>query len=63
MAPKEKKQDRYLTVSRMAEILGCSDRHVYEMVKEGRLKALRAGDPGLFEYRKSHSMNLLNQTL
>lgn len=43
MDPKEKKQDRYLTVSRVAEILGCSERHVYDMVKEGKLKALRLG--------------------
>ena len=43
MEPKEKIQDRYLTVSRVAEILGCTERYVYEMVKEGRLKALRLG--------------------
>ncbi len=43
MEPNEKKQDRYLTVSRVGEILGYSERHVYEMVKEGKLTALRLG--------------------
>lgn len=38
-----KKQDRYLTIIKVAEILGCSERHVYEMVKKGKLKALRLG--------------------
>jgi len=42
-APKENKQDRYLSVRRVAEILGCSERYVYEMVREGKLKALRLG--------------------
>jgi len=43
MEPKEKKQDRYLTVGRVREILGYTEKYVYEMVKEGKLKALRLG--------------------
>ena len=42
-AMKEKKQDRYLAVNRVAETLGCTERYVYEMVKEGTLKAIRLG--------------------
>lgn len=43
MTEKEKKQDKYLSVNIVADILGCRVRFVYEMVKEGRLKAIRLG--------------------
>jgi len=43
IAPKEKKQDRYLSGNQVAEILECTERFVYEMVKEGKLTALRLG--------------------
>lgn len=43
-AAKEKKQDKYLSVHRVAETLGCTERYVYEMVKDGKLKALRLGN-------------------
>lgn len=43
-AAKEKKQDRYVTANRVAETLGCTERYVYEMVKDGKLKAIRLGN-------------------
>lgn len=42
-ALKEKKQDKYLPVNQVAKILGCTERFVYLMVKDGKLKALRLG--------------------
>jgi excisionase family DNA binding protein len=42
-AAKEKKQDRYLAVNQVAEILGCTERYVYEMVKNRKLRAIRLG--------------------
>jgi len=42
-ATKEKKQDRYLAVNQVADVLGCKERFVYEKVKEGKLKAIRLG--------------------
>ncbi len=42
-AAKEKNQDKYLAVHRVAETLGCTERYVYEMVKNGKLRAIRLG--------------------
>lgn len=42
-AAKEKKQDKYLAVNQVSDVLGCRERFVYEMVKEGKLKAIRLG--------------------
>ncbi len=34
---------RYLTMERVAEILSCTERHVYNLVVEGRLEAIKIG--------------------
>jgi excisionase family DNA binding protein len=52
-AAKEKKQDRYLAVNRVAEILGCTERYAYEMVKDGKLRAIRLGNRAIRISEKS----------
>jgi excisionase family DNA binding protein len=34
---------RYMTMERVAEILSCSERHVYRLVIEGKLEAIKIG--------------------
>ncbi len=43
MTNSKMKQDRYLTVSRVGNILCCSDQFIYKLIKEGKITALRLG--------------------
>lgn len=35
--------DRYISVQNVAETLGCTDKYVYDLIQEGRLKAIKIG--------------------
>ena len=35
--------DRYISVQNVAEVLGCIDKYVYDLIHEGRLKAIKIG--------------------
>ena len=34
---------KFMYVNRVAEMLCCSEKHVYELIKEGKLEAIRLG--------------------
>jgi len=36
-------QDRYLPLKTAAEILSCTERHIYDLIVEGSLKAIKVG--------------------
>jgi excisionase family DNA binding protein len=39
----EQKKDRYITVKTVTERLSCTDCHVYNMIREGKLQAIKLG--------------------
>lgn len=43
MDPKEKKREKYLAVNTVADILSCRVRTIYEMIRDGKLQAIRLG--------------------
>jgi len=36
-------KDKYLTLQTVAEILSCTDRHIYDLIAEGSLTAIKVG--------------------
>ncbi|MEI7638156.1 MAG: helix-turn-helix domain-containing protein [Syntrophus sp. (in: bacteria)] len=36
-------KDRYLTMAAVAEMLSCTERHVYDLIMEGSLVAIKVG--------------------
>jgi excisionase family DNA binding protein len=36
-------KDKYLTLQIVAEILSCTDRHIYDLIVEGALDAIKVG--------------------
>ena len=58
------KKDRYVTMAMVAEILTCTDRHVYDLVAEGALTAIKVGsrairisERSLNEFIKNNKIN------
>lgn len=41
---KEKTDDKWLQVQSVADRLDCTDKHVYSLIHEGALKAMKLGD-------------------
>ena len=41
---KEKTDDKWLQVQSVAERLDCTDKHVYSLIQEGALKAMKLGE-------------------
>ena len=44
---KERPADKYLTIQSVAETLGCTDKYVGILIREGNLKALKLGERAL----------------
>ena len=44
---KEKIADKYLSVQSVAETLGCTDKYVSILIREGNLKAMKLGERAL----------------
>ncbi len=39
----EEKKDRYLTIVTVAELLSCTEQHIYNLIREGSLSAIKVG--------------------
>ncbi|MBN1663492.1 MAG: helix-turn-helix domain-containing protein [Deltaproteobacteria bacterium] len=39
----KKTKDRYITVQHVADTLSCTERHVYYLIQDGALKAIKIG--------------------
>lgn len=50
---KEDPPDRFLSVQRVAEILSCTDRYVYDLIQAGSITAIKLGDRALRISEKS----------
>jgi excisionase family DNA binding protein len=55
---------KYLTMQVVAETLSCTERHVYDLIVEGSLKAIKIGgravrisEESLEEFIKNHEIN------
>jgi excisionase family DNA binding protein len=40
----EKDKDRYITVQFVAEILSCTEKHIYFLIQEGSLQSIKIGN-------------------
>jgi len=54
-------KSRYISIPRLAKILGVSRVAVYKRVKKGQIKAIRIGHT--FAIPESHVLNILGKTL
>ncbi|MBN1224405.1 MAG: helix-turn-helix domain-containing protein [Candidatus Aminicenantes bacterium] len=61
---KDQNADRYITIQSAAEMLGCTDRHVLNLIREGEIKAIKIGgramrvsEYSLKEFIKTHVVN------
>ncbi len=43
----EKITEKYITIQTVAERLSCTDNHVYELIREGKLLAVKIGERAL----------------
>ncbi|MEN6463864.1 MAG: helix-turn-helix domain-containing protein [Syntrophaceae bacterium] len=39
----EEQRDRYLPINVVTEILSCKERHIYDLLQEGKLKGIKIG--------------------
>ena len=46
-------KDKYLTLQTVAEILSCTDRHIYDLIVEGALDAIKVGGRAMRVSEKS----------
>ena len=46
-------KDKYLTLQIVAEILSCTDRHIYDLIVEGALDAIKVGGRAMRVSEKS----------
>lgn len=44
---KEKTTDKYISIQNVAETLGCTDKYVGILIREGNLKAIKLGERAL----------------
>jgi len=62
-AAKQKDRNKYLTVSQVANILGCTEKYVYLLIREGKLTAIRLGIRAIRISEKSFSAFIKSSTL
>jgi excisionase family DNA binding protein len=39
----EEQRDRYLPINVVADILSCKERHIYDLIQEGKLEGIKIG--------------------
>jgi excisionase family DNA binding protein len=57
-------KDRYIPMTAVADVLACTERHVYDLVTEGKLKAIKVGsrairisEQSLCDFIKNNTVN------
>jgi len=48
----EKDKDRYITVQFVAEILSCTEKHIYFLIQEGSLQSIKIGNRARDRFRE-----------